>query len=316
MLSRSAEGIYWMGRYMERTQSLCRLLRLQAEALADRPVREIYFGWRRLYSGIGREPPGGSLVISDDDNYTLADSYTLADDLTFERANPSSVWSCFSMVRENARQMRHRISGEMWTSLNLAYLRVQRIGIQDIWTGAPETFYADLSREIDTFRGVAESTMYRDEGWSFLRLGSLIERSQLMTALLLVQMAGSEDDDASAVGWTTLLRSHHALDAYSRRHGVEVHPVQALDLLVTDPALPTSLCGSLDAAELELAGCGPGPDTAPGLEARRLAARVREMVRYEWPDGEGRHEFLFLLRGHCLELHNLVAAAYFHHWPN
>ena len=218
MLSRSAEGVYWMGRYMERTQSLCRLLRLQAEALADRPVREIYFGWRRIYSSIGREPPGGALEISDDDNYTLADSYTLADDLTFERSNPGSVWSCFSLVRENARQMRHCISAEMWTSLNLAYLRVQPLSIRDIWTGTPETFYADLSREMDAFSGVAESTMYRDEGWSFLRLGSLIERSQLLTALLLTQMDGPEDDEASTVGWTTLLRAHHALDAYSRRH--------------------------------------------------------------------------------------------------
>ncbi len=302
-----------MGRYMERTQSLCRLLRLQAESLADRPVREIYFGWRRLYSSIGREPPGGSLAISDDDYYTLADSYTLADDLTFERSNPNSVWSCFSMVRENARQMRHCVSAEMWTSLNLAYLKVQQMAIRDIWTGTPETFYADLSREMDTFSGVAESTMYRDEGWSFLRLGRLIERSQLLTALLLVQMAEAEDDDASAVGWTTLLRAHHALDAYGRRHGVEVHQEQALDLLVSDPALPASLCRSLDEAEVTLAGCGPGPDTAPGLEARRLAARVREMVRYEWPDGGGRNDFLVQLRGHCLELHDLVVAAYFHY---
>ena len=302
-----------MGRYMERTQSLCRLLRLQAEALSDRPVREIYFGWRRIYSGIGREPPGGSLVIGDDDNYTLADSYTLADDLTFERSNPGSVWSCFSLVRENARQMRHCISAEMWTSLNLAYLRVQQMGIQGIWTGTPETFYADLSREMDAFSGVAESTMYRDEGWSFLRLGSLIERSQLLTSLLLVQIDGAEDDEASAAEWATMLRAHHALDAYSRRHGVEVNPDPALDLLVTDPALPASLCRSLDAAESELIACGPGPGTAPNVEARRLAARVREMVRYQWPDGEGRSEFLNQVRERCLELHNLVAAAYFHY---
>ena len=265
-----------MGRYMERTQSLCRLLRLQTEALSDRPVREIYFGWRRIYSSIERKPPGGSLEIGDDDSYTLADSYTLVDDLTFERTNPGSVWSCFSLVRENARQMRHCISAEMWTSLNLAYLRVQRMGIRDIWTGTPETFYDDLSREMDTFSGVTESTMYRDEGWSFLRLGSLIERSQTLTALLLVQMTGAEDNDAFIVGWTALLRANHALDAYSRRHGVEVHPEQALDLLVTDLALPTSLCRSLDAAEVELAGCRPRPGSGPrtrGVAVGRAGAR-------------------------------------------
>ena len=107
MLSRSAQGLYWMGRYMERAQHLCRLMRLHTEALVDRPVREIYFGWRRIYTCISRQPPGGSLELHEDDDYTLADSFTLADDLTFERYNPGSVWSCFAVGRENARQMRH-----------------------------------------------------------------------------------------------------------------------------------------------------------------------------------------------------------------
>ena len=137
MLSRSAQGLYWMGRYLERARHLSRLLQLQSEALVDRPVREIYFGWRRIYACVGRAPPGGSLEVSDDDDFILADSFTLADDLTFERSNPGSVWQCFWMGRENARQMRNRISGEMWTSLNLSYLRIQKMRIQDIWATIP-----------------------------------------------------------------------------------------------------------------------------------------------------------------------------------
>ena len=90
-----------MGRYLERAEHLCRLLRLQTEALVDRPVREIYFGWKRIYGSMYRQPPLGEIEI-DSDEYTLADSYTLADDLTFERTNPDSVWSCFAMGRENA----------------------------------------------------------------------------------------------------------------------------------------------------------------------------------------------------------------------
>ena len=126
MLSRSAQGLYWMGRYLERAEHLCRLLRLETEALVDRPPREIYFGWSRIYGSINRLPPGGTLEIGDD-LFTLVDSYTLADDLTFEHSNPDSVWSCFALGRENARQMRHCISAEMWTRLNLAYLRVQKL---------------------------------------------------------------------------------------------------------------------------------------------------------------------------------------------
>ena len=100
MLSRNAQSLYWMGRYLERAQHLCRLLQLQTAALVDRPVQEIYFGWSRIYISVDRLPPGGSLELTDSDDFTLADSYTLADDLTFERSNFGSVWSCFAAARE------------------------------------------------------------------------------------------------------------------------------------------------------------------------------------------------------------------------
>ena len=135
MLARSAQGLYWMSRYLERAQHVCRLLRLQTESLVDRPLREIRFGWHRIYRGVGREPPAGSLEAFDSEDYTLADSYTLADDLTFESSNTDSVWSCFALGRENARQMRHCISAEMWTRLNLAYLRIQSLASRI--SGAP-----------------------------------------------------------------------------------------------------------------------------------------------------------------------------------
>ena len=162
MLSRSAQGLYWMGRYLERAEHLCRLLHLQTEALVDRTPREIYFGWSRIYGSLSRQPPGDTLEVGDD-SFTLADSYTLADDLTFESSNTDSVWSCFALGRENARQMRHCISAEMWIRLNLAYLRIQKLSIQDIW-GSPESFYEETVAEIATFAGVAAATMYRDQG--------------------------------------------------------------------------------------------------------------------------------------------------------
>ncbi len=185
MLSRSAEGLYWTGRYLERTDHLSRLLREQVETLVDRPLREIHFGWRRIYGALGRVPPGANVGLGGtDDDFTLADAFTLADDLTFERSNIDSVWNGFSMTRENARQMRHCISAEFWSSLNLAWLRLKSQRIEQIWKTAPETFYLEVSREIDTLDGVAATTMYRDDGWRFLELGRYTERAILMLALL------------------------------------------------------------------------------------------------------------------------------------
>ena len=301
-----------MGRYLERAEFLCRLLRLQAEALVDRPIREIHAGWARIYDGIGREPPGGSLELVTSDDFTLADSYTLADDLTFERSNPDSVWSCFAQGRENARQMRHCISEELWTSLNLAYLRIQKLGIQDIWRTSPEGFYAETAAEMNRFSGVAGATMYRDEGWRFMQLGCFIERAQLSTALFLSQLsADSKAGEHTDADWTALLRFYHAFEAYNRIYSVEVHPGQVLDLLATDPLLPDSLCRSLDRAASDLASIGPGPNAKASGAARRLAGRMAALIHYDWPDREDRDELLRQVRQYVLELHHLVTAAYF-----
>ncbi len=312
MLSRSAQGLYWMGRYLERAEFLCRLLRLQTEALVDRPIRDIHFGWTRIYNGINRIPPGGSLQMSSSDDYTLADSYTLADDLTFERSNPDSIWSCFAAGRENARQMRHCISSELWTSLNLAYLRIQKLAIQDIWLASPEGFYAETAAEMNTFSGVAAATMYRDEGWRFMQLGRFIERAQLSTSLFLSQLAAdSQTEEYFESDWTSLLRVCHAIEAYNRSYSVEVHPGQVLDLLATDPLLPDSLCRSLDRTASDLASIGTGPNSRASGAARRLAGRMAALIHYDWPDREDRYDLLLQMRDYCRELHHLVTAAYF-----
>ncbi len=342
MLARSARGLYWMGRYLERADHLCRLLRLQSEALVDRPIAEIYNGWNRIYACLDRQPPGAGPQLPPDgasnpdagflqvmgvpgtrawqrsggDEYTLADSFTLADDLTFEPSNPDSVWSCFAMGRENARQMRHCISAEMWRSINLAYLRIQRVDILEIWHSSPEAFYLEIDADIDNFMGVAAATMYRDEGWRFMQLGRYIERAQLAAALFLAQidlfpLDGAGGAEGSESDWVVLLRVCHAVEAYNRAYSVEVLPAQALDLLVTDPLLPDSLCRSLDMAAAELDAIAPGPDGTADAAARRLAGRLIALVHYDWPDTDDRRGLLTRLSEHCRELHNLVSAAFF-----
>ena len=312
MLSRSAQGLYWMGRYLERAEHLCRLLQLQTEALVDRPIREIHFGWSRIYNSVNRRPPMGDLDPLGGEDYTLADSYTLADDLTFERSNPDSVWSCFALGRENARQMRHCISAEMWTGLNLAYLRIQKLGIQDIWSASPESFYAETAAEVDTFMGVTSATMYRDSGWRFLQLGRFVERAQRAVALFLAQLAADRmTGEYSEADWTSLLRAYHAFEAYDRRYSVAVEPGQVLDLLATDPLLPYSLRRSLDrvAAEIAVIGAGPNAQTNDAVEQR--ASRLVALVQSEWPVREDRGALLQQMGVDCWELHDLVTATYF-----
>ncbi len=312
MLARSAQGLYWMGRYLERTKHVCRLLGLQTAALVDRPVQEIHSGWSRIYNSMGRLPPGGSLERDSTDEFTLADSFTLADDLTFERSNPDSVWTCLSSGRENARQMRHCISPEMWTRLNLAYLRIQKLDILEIWSSSPESFYVETAAEMDTFMGVAAATMYRDEGWHFTEVGRYIERAQLAASLFLAQLA--EDpatEEEAAADWTNLLHAYSALETYQSRYGIEVRPTQALDLLATDPLVPGSLCRSLDVMQAELVSIGSGPNAASSAAAQRVAGRLRALIHYEWPDAQDHKGILERVVQYCRDLHDMTAVTYF-----
>ena len=314
MLARNAEGLYWMGRYVERTGHLSRLLREQMETLVDRPVREINFGWRRIYGALRRRPSGPAIGFAGfDDDFTLADSFALADELTFERSNPDSVWSCFAAGRENARQIRQCITGEMWTSLNLPYLRLRELRIEDIWKAAPEGFYAGVSRDLDTFMGVVERTMYRDDRWRFLQIGRCTERLQLAVSLLLAQVdAVAKAEETSDHDWMSLLRVCHALDAYAHLYGVAIRPDRVFDLLVVDPRLPRSLYSAADAAARELVALAPGP--GPIGEAASLAARMTRTVRGGWPSGEpaleARRDRFRQIESQCRDFHDLVMAAH------
>ena len=314
MLSRHAQSLYWIGRYLERAGHLCRLLRLQAEAMVDRPVREIHFGWNRIYNSIGSQPPGGRVDLFGDEEFALADSFALADDLTFERGNPSSVYTCFARGRENARDTRHCISPEVWTALNSTYLNLQEQNIVTIWRGQPRDFFNTMLTDINTFGGLAETTMYHDEGWSFLQLGRYIERSHCAVSLLLSQIETSEasaTQEFYEADWISLLRIFHALDVYNHINSAVVQPGPVLDLLVSDPLLPESLCRSINLAEAEVETIGRGPRRHSNRAVHRLTGRLSGLINYEWPDREERIPLLHEISEYCGELHHLITAAYF-----
>ena len=312
MLSRSAQSLYWMGRYLERAGHLCSLLQLQSDALVDRPVREIHFGWNRIYGSVRRDPPGGRVELFGDEEFALADSFALADDLTFERSNPCSVLSCFASGRENARQQRHCISFEVWRCLNASFLRLQQQDLAEVWQFEPSSFYANIQAEINTFSGLVESTMYHDEGWNFLQLGRNIERVQYVSALMLAQVEVSgTSEEIYETDWISLLRVFHALEVYNHVYSAEVVPGQVLDLLVSDPLLPDSLNRSVNLVSSEIETIGSGPRRHSSRAVQRLTGRLAALINYEWPDREDREELLREVDELAGELHHLVTAAYF-----
>ena len=311
MLARCALDLYWMARYLARAQHLCRLLQLQIESLADQSVREIHYGWVRIYLCLGRMPPVGGLEFDSDDDFTLADSYTLAGDLTFEQLNPASVWSCLQCARENARQTRNYISGEMWQRINEAFLRIRDRNIEEFWETSRPAFYIETLRDIDTFTGVAEVTKHWDEGKRFIDLGQCVERIQLLAALLLAQAEGDRrSDGADDSDWISLLDVYHGYPVYCQCHGVVVEPRKVEDVLVNSELLPLSLVHSLERQSAVLGGIGESP--IPGRRERivTLAQQARQAVAQDWPGCADREEFLRQVQRSSYELSDLVVDSY------
>ena len=312
LLARSAAGLYWMSRYLARVEHLSRLLYLQTEALSDRPVRDIHFGWTRIYRTLGREPPWGVLDQFEDDDYLLADSFTLAGDLAFEPTNPGSIRACLGFGRDNARQMRQHISAGMWTQLNLAYLGIRDLTIEAVWRLNPERFFADTEATIHTFRGVTAATMYRGDGWRFIQLGNLVERVQLLSDLLLAHSSAlAEADEGSDADWVSLLRQFHAKAAYSQRFGVQVAPEKVLSLLIADPQLPGSLLGSLLYAQTHLLNLDAGPDAGAVAAARESVGSLTQSLAGGWVPGPGGRERLRQINQSGRELHDRINSAFF-----
>ena len=310
MLARSAQGLYWLGRYLERAEHVCEALQLQVSALVDRPVEEIQFGWRRIYFSLKRMPPGG-LLTHQTDAFTLADSFTLAGDLTFEPQNPDSLVKCFDHARENARQMRHCISTEMWFSLNRAYLGFKPLDLPEIWKSAPEEFYAGVAKDFRAFFGVAEATMYRDAGWHFLQLGRAVEHSQLSISLLVGHEEAEEQSSAdSENNVLSLLRIFHAADSYTRRFGSEIDGAAAFEMMATDTMLPSSVLASCEAigSHLSQIDLHPGANCA---DAKQSAERLSDLMMNALQDSQHRRKVLLRARSEGRQLHEFIHAGYF-----
>ncbi len=316
MLSRSAQGLYWMGRYLERAQHGCRLLTDQMEAIEDQPVDQVDRRWRRIYTGLGRAPLAGGLESSrGDDVFMLVDAFTLADDLTFEPNNPDAIRSCLAAARENARQVRNLIGKDMWSRLNVAYLELREAGITEIWKDRPAEFYVRSEDAVRAFLGIADSTMYRDAGWHFLELGRFVERAQALASLLDAQLAvfpSAEPNVESA--WHSLLRICEARMAYRRLHSVEYQPHTVVDFIVADTRLSRSIRHALGRVSESLEAISGGEPLAP--EASRRVGRMAARIDDGWPrrdpdDDSSARSVLQEIRQSLWDLDADITSAYF-----
>ena len=312
MLSRTAENLYWMGRYLQRTEHQSRLMGLQVETLIDKAVSVIAFGWQRLFGTLDQTMPTTQDLISSSEDFLLADSFTLSDYMTFDRENPDSIRWNFYRARENARQIRHCLTQELWSCLNLAWLRIREQDIAEIWASSPSLFYRQLVADMYTVSGAASATMYRDQGWLFLELGRWLEQVQQLSATMFAhETSVASSQEVTDADWLSLLRLAQADEIYEETFGLTMIPDQVYRLLVTDPLLPGSLAKSLGRFQDKVECIGRGPTSTSGEALLMTTKDVGSRVTTDWPQQGGRSASLEGIQHLALTLNDLVYDAYF-----
>ncbi len=287
MLSRVAANLYWMSRYLERAESMARILDV-GQSLA-------------LLAGRSGDPRSAiePLVITDTLAVFRAGRRSPSPDevarfLAWDTTNPSSIVNCLQTARENARSVRGSITSEMWENINDTWLQLQRYRA----AGSPvdSSFFDWVKERSHMFRGITSATLRQDQPYLFIRLGTFIERGDNTARILSVKQApgsaGPEEDGLSGYySLSAVLRSVSAFEAYRDTYRDTIDARRVAELLIFDARLPRSLRFCVEQVDRILQDLPEQPGRLP----RRLAAILRSRLAYGVLDevySYGLHGFL------------------------
>ncbi len=298
MLSRVANTLYWMVRYIERADNLARLIDvnqqqlLDSERLDSERLREY---WRPIILCTGDEE-------TFDQAYDRAGSHEVVRFLTDHPGNPNSIVSCIALARENARMVRDQLSDDLWQELNDLYhfSRSQEAGV--LSRIDPSRFYQNIRRAAFTINGIATSTMRRSQGWDFMDLGRQLERADKTTRFLDISSYLSPERDlpesgankAAALHWTAILRSCGAIGAY-RAARLSFTPKEVIRFLVFSDDFPRSVRYCVDHIDISLHRISGTPRGSYFNVAERICGKLLAELNFGSPDDvfeAGLHEYL------------------------
>jgi uncharacterized alpha-E superfamily protein len=269
MLSRIAESLFWIGRYVERADDTARILDAFLARILEDPWVDEDAACRSLLAILGTAPTQEQRLTSGD----------VLELMAFDAANPSSITGAMDAARDNARGARETISSEMWECLNVTWhtLPSRRVAAERL---GPALFLGYVRERSAVLAGLAESTMSRDDGWRFLVLGRCLERVDMTSRLLSIQALTPE----YATEWRTVLRACGADESFLRTHGGEVVPQRVAEFLLLDRLFPRSALHALTEAEECLEALAPSTERAGMADAaRRPVGQARTRLEYAEP---------------------------------
>ena len=243
MLSRVAETLYWMSRYVERAEDITRILTVNFHAQLDAKVQDSRDVWHPIISITGDE----NLFNDHFDEYNAA---TVSEFLLWHSSNPSAVTRCITLARENARSVREQISSEMWEYINRLYFLVRDLRRE---TGArgPYEFFDQIRLGSQAFQGITNETLAHGEAYEFIQLGKHLERADKTVRIIDVKYAGvnrlTEGPEVS-LQLIAMLRSCSAFEAFRKTQASQLHSARVAEFLLLSQEFPRAVSYCLQRA--------------------------------------------------------------------
>lgn len=305
MLSRVADSLYWMSRYLQRAENTARLLDVYIHTIPDVPEVFEQARLRRLQDSLSLTPSDG-----------LIEGDRLLQQLTFDAQFPVSINYSVTTARENARQVREQISSEMWTQLNKLYLDVRYAKVDGVWD-SPHDFYMKVKEGSHLFAGLCDATMNHNQGWLFIQLGQFIERVLGLLQLLEVHFANmplTTHDDLTTDQYFELvyiLKSVTAFEAYCKVYNANLQTAWIIEFLLFNREFPRSLRFGIETIQNSLVVLADLTGRSKNSRLYRLSGRLQSALRYdEIADIQDLRGYLNSVKGQIAQIHDMLHDTY------
>lgn len=319
MLSREADSLFWMGRYLERAEATSRLVDVQYHAALESafPSHDPASLWNSIL-----EISGDDLIFKA--RYGDVSERDLLQFMVFDLDQPNSIVSCIRAARANAQGVREVISSEMWETVNRAFLDILNWDVDKVLNTAPHEFLVSVRNRCHLFYGLAERTMLIGDAVHFLKCGIFLERADQMSRLtdvLVRELTGGdyhldEDEAFDAHGWIACLKSASAFEAFRKTYRGGITPDNVLSFLVLDWEYPSSIHHAAAQVEHCLRAVSGSPGRRYANDAERLAGRLHAELSFctvADMRGRGLHEFLESIQVRCSEIGSAITDRYLRH---
>jgi uncharacterized alpha-E superfamily protein len=315
MLSRVANSIYWMCRYIERAENVARFISVNLNLLLDMP-----FEGGRQWEPIVRTTGDQTLF---EKKYSDHNQDNVVRFLTFDRDYPNSILSCLSAARENARSIREIISSEMWEHLNNFYLELADNKSPAFAADDPHRFFKIIQMRSFMFTGLMDCTMSHGEAWNFARIGMMMERADKTSRILdvkyfmLLPQPGMVDSPFDNIQWTAVLKSASAFEMFRKTHH-RITPRKVADFLIFDSQFPRSIRHCVFKAKVCLHRITGIPDGSAHNLPEKWLGRLEADLAYtdinEVIEG-GMHEYLDNVQRRLNQVDSAIGVTFFNLEP-